>query len=207
MFIGIIQSCVPVVAVQKRPGLLTFEIELPLELSTGLAPGASIAIDGVCLTATTIAGNRITFDAMEETLLKTTIGQLKEGDRVNVERSARFGDEIGGHVLSGHVSGVADMIEVRETENNHVVTFSVPSPFMKYIFSKGFIALDGASLTVVDTDKKNGTFTVAFIPETLRRTTFGWKKKGDRVNVEIDSRTQAIVDTVEAMLPTLYHVS
>jgi riboflavin synthase len=137
---------------------------------------------------------------MEETLRKTTIGTLKEDDNVNIERSARMGDEIGGHVMSGHVSTMAEIVHVEETENNKAITFKVDPEWMRFIFSKGFISLDGASLTVVDADKTNGTFQVWFIPETLRLTRFGEKGIGDFVNVEIDPQTQVIVETVESIL-------
>ena len=166
----------------------------------GLRRGASVAVDGACLTVTKIDKTRVSFDLMGETLAKTTLGQLKENDRVNSERSASLGDEIGGHLLSGHITGTAEIVAIDHPENNHVVTFGVPPEWMKYIFPKGFIALDGASLTIVDVDKAAGTFTVWLIPETLRMTTFGFKKTGDRVNVEIDSRTQTIVDTVQALM-------
>lgn len=204
MFTGIVQACVEVASVDRRPGLVTFAIPLPERASRDLRVGASIAVDGVCLTVTSIAGERaearVTFDAMEETLRRTTIGEIAAGRRVNVERSAALGDEIGGHLVSGHVTGTAEIAEVTTPENNHVVTFRVPPAWMKYILPKGFVALDGASLTIVDVDRAAGTFTVWLIPETLRMTTFGWKRVGDRVNLEIDARTQAIVDTVEQVL-------
>lgn len=200
MFTGIVQACVPVVGVEARPGLTTYTVELPDELLADLELGASVSIDGVCQTVVRRDGARVTFDAMDETLGKTTIGQIAEGRRVNVERSATTGDEIGGHVLAGHVRGTADVVEVRRSENNHAMTFRVPAAWMKYLFAQGFIALDGASLTIVDVDRAGDTFRVSFIPETLRRTTFGWKGEGDRVNVEIDSRTQIIVETVERVL-------
>jgi riboflavin synthase len=200
MFTGIVQACVPVMRVEGKPGLKTYQVELPQALLTGLTTGASISIDGVCQTVVQIDGARVTFDAMEETLRKTTIGSIAEGRRVNVERSATAGDEIGGHLLAGHVTGTAEIVAVRESENNRAMTFRVPKSWMSYIFSQGFIALDGASLTIVSVDKDQNTFGVSFIPETLKRTTFGLKCEGDRVNVEIDSRTQIIVDTVERVL-------
>lgn len=137
---------------------------------------------------------------MEETLRKTTIGSLKEGNVVNIERSATMGEEIGGHIMSGHVSTTAEIVAVETPENNKAMTFRVEPIWMKYIFSKGFIGLDGASLTVVDADKGKATFQVWFIPETLRLTKFGEKNVGDWVNVEIDPATQTIVDTVENLL-------
>jgi riboflavin synthase len=200
MYTGIVQACVPVVRVERKPGLQTYAVELPDALIAGLKPGASVSIDGVCQTVVRIDGAHATFDAMQETLRKTTIGAIAEARLVNVERSATTGDEIGGHALAGHVSGTAEIVDVSVHENNRVVTFRVPEAWMNYIFSQGFIALDGASLTIVAVDREQATFRVSFIPETLKRTTFGFKGTGDRVNVEIDSRTQIIVDTVERVL-------
>lgn len=206
MFTGIIKGKFPVVSITDHEGLRSFVVDLSPALRSslpfveGLSTGASVAIDGVCFTATQIEGARVSFDAMEETLKKTTIGKLKEGDHVNVERSARMGDEIGGHVMSGHVSTMAEIVAVNETENNKAITFKVDPEWMRFIFSKGFISLDGASLTVVDADKSNGTFQVWFIPETLKLTKFGEKGIGDRVNLEIDPQTQVIVETVENIL-------
>lgn len=200
MFTGIVQACVPIVSVENKPGLVTFSLKLPDALLRELSIGASVAVDGVCLTVTRREDDLVTFDAMEETQNRTTLGGVEAGARVNVERSATVGDEIGGHLVSGHVTGQAEIAKIETPENNHVVTFRVPKEWMKYIFPKGFIALDGVSLTLVDVDRDEGLFTVWFIPETLRRTTFGWKQAGDRVNVEIDSRTQIIVETVERVL-------
>ncbi|MCX6714429.1 MAG: riboflavin synthase subunit alpha [Candidatus Uhrbacteria bacterium] len=200
MFTGIIKGKFPVVSITDREGLRSFVVQFSPEYVEGLSTGASVAIDGVCFTATKIEADHVSFDAMEETLRKTTIGTLKEGDNVNIERSARMGDEIGGHVMSGHVSAMAEIVAVNESENNKAVTFKVDPPWMKYIFSKGFISLDGASLTVVDADKSNGTFQVWFIPETLKLTKFGEKGIGDCVNLEIDPQSQVIVETIETIL-------
>ncbi len=200
MFTGIIQGMATVAKVEKKPGLIRFVLKMPDGFAQGVKHGASIAVDGVCLTASEINGDNIAFDAMDETLRLTTIGSIKEGGRVNVERSFHVGDEVGGHIVSGHVTGKAKIVKVEKPENNHVVTFQIPKEHMKYVFPKGFIALDGASLTIVNVDKDAGTFTVWLIPETLSLTTFGFKKEGDEVNFEIDSRTQAIVDTVERVL-------
>lgn len=200
MYTGIVQALVPVVRVESKPGLKTYAVELPDALVSGLKLGASVSIDGVCQTVVRIDGAHVTFDAMEETLRKTTIDAIAEGRLVNVERSATTGDEIGGHALAGHVSGTAEIVDVSIRENNRTVTFRVPGAWMNYILPQGFIALDGASLTIVDVDRAQATFRVSFIPETLKRTTFGFKGKGERVNVEIDSRTQIIVETVERVL-------
>ena len=200
MYTGIIQALCPVVEMEDKPGLKTFVVELPDSLITGLKIGASVSIDGTCFTVTKIDGVRATFDAMQETIAKTTIGELKQGDRVNIERSAKMGDEIGGHPMSGHVSTMAEIVSLEESDNNKVMTFKVAPEWMRFIFSKGFIGLDGASLTVVDADKSQGTFQVWFIPETLKLTRFGDKQVGDRVNLEIDPQTQVIVETTERIL-------
>ncbi|MBI5369808.1 riboflavin synthase subunit alpha [Candidatus Uhrbacteria bacterium] len=202
MFTGIVRGKFPIASIKDEPGLRRFEVILPSVLMEGIALGASVAVDGVCLTVARIGADRIGFDAMEETLRKTTIGELKPNDVVNIERSARMGDEIGGHVVSGHISTTAQIVAIDDHENNRAVTFKGDPEWMKFIFSKGFIALDGASLTVVDADKIKGTFQVWFIPETLQLTRFGEKGVGDRVNVEIDSTTQTIVETIETYLKT-----
>lgn len=201
MFTGIVQAYVSVAAITEKPGLITFSLIFPDELRVGLQTGASVAIDGVCFTTVKVEHNQVFFDAMQETLQRTTIGLLKTGQFVNVERSFKIGDEVGGHLLSGHVHGMAEITSIDTSiPNNQVVTFKIPHPLTKYIFTKGFVALNGVSLTLVEVDKKNATFTVYFIPETLKRTTFGCKQVGDWVNIEIDSQTQAIVETVERIL-------
>lgn len=200
MFTGIVKGLARVVSLADRPGLRSLRLRLPEGLGRGLERGASVAVAGVCLTATDIEGDEVGFDAMEETLRKTTLGSLREGDSINVERSYRVGDEVGGHIVSGHVAGTAEIRAVDASDTNRAVTFGCDPSWMKYLLPKGFVALDGCSLTVSDVDRKNCTFRVWFIPETLRLTTFGQKAVGDRVNLETDSRTQAIVDTVEHYL-------
>lgn len=200
MYTGIVQAAVPVSEVLDAPGLRSFVLELPQELLQDLAIGASVGVDGVCLTVTAIDGRRVSFDAMQETQDHTTLVELTPGDRVNVERSAKAGDEMGGHEISGHVDGTARIVSVEQPENNWILTFEAPADAMGYIFGKGFIALNGASLTVADVDRETNRFTVHLIPETLRITTFGDKKPGDRINFEIDRRTQVIVDTVRSFL-------
>lgn len=200
MFSGIVQACIPVVEVETKPGLVTFSVELEAQHAEGVTHGASIAIDGVCLTVTRQQGRRVTFDAIEETQRLTTLGGIDAGRRVNIERSVTAQDEIGGHTVSGHVHTTALITAIDHSENNQVGHFQVPAEWLKYIFPKGFVALDGCSLTVVDVDKATSTFTVHFIPETIRATTFGFKLAGDRVNIEVDQQTRAIVDTVERVL-------
>lgn len=178
-------------------------MQLPPDLAEGLDLGASVAIDGVCLTVVSInAANdsvEATFDVMGETLVRSTLANITPGRHVNVERSLRVGDEVGGHWVSGHVYGVAKITHIDTPPGNHAVSLAVPPEWTKYLLPKGFVALDGVSLTLVQVDRTSGIFTVWLIPETLRRTTFGFKQTGDSVNLEIDSHTQTIVDTLERL--------
>lgn len=200
MYTGIIQACLPISQVKTEPGLVRFALRFPSTLLKDLHHGASVSIDGVCVTVVDQQQDEVWFDAMQETLVKTTLGQLTVGRKVNIERSASAGSEVGGHIISGHVDGMAEIVQVEQPKNNQVVTFHPPKDLMKYIFNKGFIALDGASLTVVDVDQVTGTFKIWFIPETLRVTTFGFKHTGDRVNLEVDYQTKVLVDTVERVV-------
>lgn len=196
MFTGIVKGLGRIAGIKRLPGLVTFDILLPEGGEKDLQIGASVAVDGVCLTATSVKGRNAMFDVMQETLTRTTLGDLGEGDCVNIERAARDGAEIGGHPLSGHIDCVVRIADIQTPENNRVLTFEVPSPWIRYVFAKGYIALNGASLTVGDVDRKNSTFSVWLIPETLRMTTFGSKVTGARINLEIERSTQVTVDTI-----------
>lgn len=201
MYTGIVQACVEVQCLESKPGMVRFAAGIPNHLLKGLQIGASVSLDGVCLTVIQIEKKLVWFEAMAETLRATTFGQLQLGQRLNIERSALAGVEIGGHVVSGHINGMARVIQRHEPENNLVLTFQVDNDLMKYIFSKGFIGLHGASLTVVNADHKKNTFQIWFIPETLRVTNFGTKQIGDYVNLEVEFQTKVLVDTVERLLP------
>jgi len=200
MFTGIVKGIGRIADIRRQPGLVTFDIELPAGAESELEIGASVAVDGVCLTVTATNARNALFDVMQETLARTTLGDLQRGDAVNIERSARAGAEIGGHPLSGHVDCVVRVANVQTPENNRVITFDVPAPWIRYVFTKGFIALNGASLTIASVDKRASTFTVWLIPETLRMTTFGAKQPGVRVNMEIERSTQVTVDTIRDFL-------
>lgn len=200
MFTGIIKGQGVIQKVTDRPNARSIQVLLPAGSEVDLEIGASIALDGVCLTVTSIDGARVSFDMMGETLLRTTLGAVAEGSAVNIERAAKDGAEIGGHPLSGHVDCVCTVAAVDTPENNFVMTFKVPDPFIRYIFSKGYIGLNGTSLTVSNVQKQQNTFQVWFIPETLRLTTFGEKKVGDAINLEIERNTQVTVDTVREFL-------
>ena len=199
MYSGITCGLFDVVHVEKKSGLMSYAVRLNAKLLNNLNVGASVSIDGACQTVVSVIGNDVTFNAIQDTLDRTTLGQLLPGSKVSVERSLSYGDEVGGHEVAGHVIGTAKVIEVLPTENNLSLTLQCPPEWTKFIFTKGFIAVDGSSLTVGHVDPK-GTFTLHLIPETLRLTNFGNKRIGDLVNIELDHRTQTIVATVERIL-------
>ena len=191
MFTAIVQGTGSVHSIEGD-STRTFTIQIPS--TDGLEVGGSVSIDGVCLTATSI-GQQVTFDVIPETIHRTTLGSLKPGDSVNVERALKFGDELGGHLLSGHIMGTAHISKVHDQD----YTICCPPEMTDYIQEKGYIAVDGISLTIGETDG-NGGFDVHIIPETLRLTTLGNKAVGDRVNIEIDAMTQAVVETTKRMM-------
>ena len=194
MFTGIVQGLAEIVEIQPQPGLHSLKVAFPHDTLTGISIGASVALNGTCLTVVHQQGQTLQFDVMMETLACTTLGELKVGDTVNFERAARIGDEIGGHLLSGHIHTKARLRRIDMPTNNYCLTFEVNDHWMRYIFSKGYIAIDGASLTIGETTKDS--FSVYLIPETLRVTKFRDLCEGDAVNIEIDSQTQTIVDTL-----------
>lgn len=198
MFTGIVQGVGQIVGIEEKENFRTHVVKLPPELLPNLELGASVANNGCCLTVTHIEGDHISFDLMKETLRITNLGKVGIGDYVNLERSVKFGDEIGGHIMSGHIMWTAEIVKIITSETNHQIWFKLPADLMKYVLHKGFIGIDGISLTVGEV--VNNRFCVHLIPETLNRTTLGTKKLGDRVNIEIDPQTQAVVDTVEKVL-------
>ncbi len=200
MFTGIVQGIAELQSLVDKPGLRSFRLQFPPSFAQGLAIGASVAVDGVCLTVTALQGDRAAdFDVMQQSLSLTTLGALVPGSRVNVERAAKDGAEIGGHPLSGHIDFQARVVAVKRPENNHVLRLAVSAPWMRYVFAKGYIAVNGASLTVAEAGREpggSGWFEVWLIPETLRMTTFGDKAVGAVLNIEIERGTQVFVDTV-----------
>lgn len=199
MFTGIVQGMGRVVSVeQPAADFRTHTVELPEDMAGGLQTGASVAHNGCCLTVTEADGRTARFDLMAETLDKTNLGRLKAGDLVNLERAARFGDEIGGHLMSGHITATTEILRIERTEHNTTMHFALPAALKPYILPKGFVGLDGCSLTIGSVGEDS--FCVHLIPETLRRTLFGTRQAGDTVNLEIDPQTQAVVDTVGRIL-------
>lgn len=199
MFTGIVRGLGRIVDIERlSDDFLSYTVELPANMADNLEIGASVANNGCCLTITKIDGARVGFDLMKETLAKTNLGALQIGDKVNLERAARFGDEIGGHVMSGHVMATTRIVRIEQDRFNRTIWFELPENLAPYILSKGFVGLDGCSLTIGEV--KDGVFNVHLIPETLAQTLFGTRKEGDVVNLEIDPQTQAVVDTVKRMM-------
>lgn len=204
MFSGIVEGTGTITHIEELNDHTHWKVELPSGSEIGIEIGASVSLDGVCLTATSIGKNTIGFDLIQETLLRTTLDERKIGDSVNIERALRYGEEVGGHLVSGHIMAKGTIQEIRsslEQSDDHAdetadIRISVPNSLTDYIFEKGYIAIDGISLTIGKIND-SGEFNLHIIPETLRRTTLGMKNVGDSVNIEIDSMTQAVVDTVK----------
>ena len=195
MYSGITQGLFPIVKVTKKTGLIDYTVELGDKLMQGVTLGCSINIDGVCQSVSEIKDNQVSFTAMQQTLQLTTLDELKVGQLVSIERSLKFGDEIGGHLIAGHVTGTATVAKLLQQDNNLGHQLQVPKEWLNYIFPQGFIAINGSSLTVAQVEPE-GFITVHYIPETLRLTNFGKLKVNDKVNIELDHTTRTIVDTV-----------
>ncbi|BDE05944.1 riboflavin synthase subunit alpha [Vulcanimicrobium alpinum] len=185
MFSGLIVHDGRVVSVTgTRDDGLTLVVESPSAIADGVALGDSIAINGVCLTVVGFDERTMRFDVVPETVDRTGFDALRPGDRVNLELSLRLGDRLGGHLVYGHVDGNAQIL-AKETEGQgYRLHVALPGALAAYIVEKGYVAVDGVSLTVASTTQD--AFTIALIPETARRTTLGTKGAGDRVNLEID---------------------
>ena len=196
MFTGIVSGVASIQSVEDKGSFWAISIDFG-RFKEGLEIGASVSLDGVCLTVVSIDENIVHFDIIEETLNRTTLGNIKSGDNVNVERSLKVGDELGGHILSGHVLTTAKILERVENEGSIDLLIENKEEFSDYILQKGYVAIDGMSLTIGEVSEE--CFSLHIIPETLRVTTIESKSEGDRVNIEIDSRTQAIVDTIRKM--------
>ncbi|WP_394211455.1 riboflavin synthase subunit alpha [Enterovibrio calviensis] len=198
MFTGIVQATADIVHIDKKTDFQSHAVRFTEELLKGITLGASVAHNGCCLTVTKVDGDLVWFDLMQATLNLTNLGTLVEGDKINLERAAKFGDEIGGHAMSGHIMCTAQVSDVIDSENNRQVWIELPQHITKYVFDKGYIGIDGISLTIGEV--RDNCFCVNLIPETMQRTNMGWRKVGDKVNIEVDPQTQAVVDTVERVL-------
>ncbi|MCT9980505.1 riboflavin synthase subunit alpha [Acinetobacter sp. I-MWF] len=201
MYTGIVQGLEKVVNIQQGDNFTTLYISNENGFLNDVFIGASVAIDGTCLTATsfdTIA-NIASFDVSALTTSLTTLQFLKIGDEVNIERSIKAGMENGGHNIFGHIEGMATIKDVVHTGETLHIDIVIPDDNIKYFFKKGFIGLQGCSLTVNRVDRKTNEISVDLIPETLRLTTFKYIQIGGKLNYEIDQMTRTMVDTLESI--------
>lgn len=200
MFTGIVQTQAETTQIHDVNGIRRLTVQAGDDYLQQLTRGASIAINGVCLTATefdSVAG-WVCFDVIAESLQKTNLGTLVVGSRVNLERSLRFGDELGGHIVSGHVQATATLSAIKRDTDNVGFELSVPAELLPYIQPKGFIAVEGCSLTVGEVTAQG--FSLYLIPETLQITNLGGKQVGDKLNIELDQQTVTLIRTVERLL-------
>lgn len=186
MFTGIIEELGSIVAIEEQQDAVRMTIAGPTVTSdAGL--GDSIAVNGCCLTVVTSADGQFTADVMKESLDKTSLGTFEPGTRVNLERAVTPATRLGGHIVQGHVDGTGTVVARRPSENWEIVEFAIPASLERYLVEKGSITIDGISLTVVEVSGgEEPRFSVSLIPETLARTTLGFKQPGDVVNLEVD---------------------
>jgi riboflavin synthase len=182
MFTGLVAGTGAVESLQRDGGGVRLRVRT--ELARELGPGDSIAVNGVCLTAVDPDAKGFSADVMEETLRRSSLGPLAEGDRVNLELPLRAGDRLGGHMVQGHVDGTGSVEAVTEDGFARIVRIGAPAGLLRYVVAKGSIAVDGVSLTVSAVDDRG--FEVSLIPETLERTTLGAATPGRVVNLEVD---------------------
>lgn len=195
MFTGIIEELGTVAGVEKLPDSIRLEIAGEL-VRSDLSQGESVSVNGVCLTAAELTSRGFIADVMLETLNRSSLSGIKEGDRVNLERAMSGAGRFGGHVVQGHVDGVAEIISREPSANWEVVKVRIPSELSKYVVHKGSITFDGVSLTV--NDISDDVVSLSLIPETLRLTTLGSKQVGDKLNVEADILAKHIEKLIEA---------
>lgn len=185
MFTGIVEEQGTVRSVDPDPDRGTTRLEIACAtVVDGCDVGDSIAVDGCCVTATTVAGDGLTADLMGATLGATTLGDLRSGDAVNLERPVAVGDRLGGHLVQGHVDGVGEVTARDEHPDTTLLRVRAPAGLARYLVSRGSVAVDGVSLTVAEVD--GATFTVGLVPHTLEVTTLGASAPGDGVNLEVD---------------------
>jgi riboflavin synthase len=183
MFTGIVEELGTVVAIEPQGDALRLSVRAATVLDD-VHLGDSISVNGCCLTVTAVDGDVWTADVMQETLDRTSLRGAGPGDRVNLERAVIAGTRLGGHIVQGHVDGVGTLVRRTPSEHWEIVEISLPAVLSRYLVDKGSITVDGVSLTVVEAGPQS--FTVSLIPETLARTTLGFRAPGDRVNLEVD---------------------
>jgi riboflavin synthase len=195
MFTGLIECMGNVVEVTPRSGAVRIAIRSALPVSE-MKDGESVAVDGVCLTVSNRAQDRFHLDAVQETLQRTTLGRIRPGQQVNLERALRASDRLGGHLVSGHVDETTTLTDVRRRGADYRVRFRLADSIRRYVAQKGSIAVQGVSLTV--SDLAPAEFEVALVPETLERTNLGKLRPGDPVNLEVDLLARYLDRLLEA---------
>jgi len=198
MFTGIVQGTGTIIDINKNNSVLNLNIKVPQPIAKKLTIGDSLALDGVCLTVTRISDVNVSFDVVNETQNRTIISNYDKNSVINLETSLEFGQQVGGHLVSGHVQTLGTIKEVEIDGDAKNILFEIPDGYCKYIFEKGYIAINGCSLTIGKVVKN--TFYVHLIPETLRATNLDNLIYGNRVNLELDQNTVTIVDTTERIL-------
>lgn len=204
MFTGIVQTQAKVIANNYQHSVMRLVIAVAPQYITKLELGASIAINGCCLTVVKVQPTtehglaEVYFDVIDETLQLTNLGKLTPGSIVNFERSMTFGTELGGHIVSGHIHCVAQVKNIIHTDGNCKIQLSLPNQWQKYVLYKGFVCVNGASLTVGEVDEQG--FWLHLIPETLAITNIGQLEVGDELNIEVDQQTYTIINIVENYL-------
>ena len=183
MFTGIVEELGHVVSLAHGPDSAVVRIRGPL-VTADAAPGASIAVNGICLTVVELDADSFCVDVMAETLRRTCLGELTPGSPVNLERAVAVGDRLGGHLVQGHVDGTGTILARQPGDRGEVVTISLPGELARYVVEKGSITVDGVSLTIAGLD--DASFQVSLIPTTLALTTLGTKQVGEPVNLEVD---------------------
>ncbi len=198
MFSGIVSVKSKVSKVKKYEDYLSLEISTPKGFDKNLKRGASISVNGVCLTSKDNGSKTLKFDVIEETISKTNLQNISKGDTVNLERSIKASTEIGGHLMSGHVHFTANIIKIVDKKNTKDIQISLVKKYSDYVMEKGYIGINGCSLTIGKVTKTN--FYIHLIPETLNITNLDQLSKGDQVNIEIDQNTITVVNTVKKTL-------
>ena len=198
MFTGIVEECGTVVAIDERADAAVIEIGAGTVLSDA-SPGDSIAVNGVCLTVVDLRTGSFTADVMRETLVRSSLGALRPGSPVNLERAARLDSRLGGHLVQGHVDGTGHVLAIEPSDSWTIMRIALPAELGRYVVEKGSITVDGVSLTVVSVDDRS--FTVSLIPVTLAHTTLGRRSVGDRVNLEVDAIAKYVERLMVGRLP------
>ena len=200
MFSGIVSHKSKVLKVESFSDFVRIHVSTPKNFNKGLKKGASVSVNGVCLTSKDNGSKNLKFDVIEETLLKTNLKHILKGDIVNLERSIKASSEIGGHLMSGHIHFTGEVKKIFEKENTKDMRISISREYSDYILEKGYIGINGCSLTIGKVFKNQ--FNIHLIPETLKITNLDKLEEKDSVNIEIDQTTIAIVDTVKKTLAT-----